>query len=60
MINIKLNKMSSTRKKVTFQIQNTTSHSDIIYNLSTDNYDSFILLINESNVNDIIDTKNGI
>ena len=51
--------MSSTRKRVTFQMQNTNTYNDIIYNLSIDNYDSFILLINESNVNDIIDTKNG-
>lgn len=40
-------------------MQRMSSYSDIIYNLSTDNYESFILLINESNVNDIIDTKNG-
>jgi ankyrin repeat protein len=51
--------MSTTRKKVTFQLHSTNNHSDIIYNLSTDNYEAFAALLNESNVNDIIDTKNG-
>ena len=39
--------MSTTRKKVTFQLEKANNHSDIIYNLSTDNYEAFILLIND-------------
>jgi ankyrin repeat protein len=51
--------MSTTRKKVTFQLHAANNHSDIIYNLSTDNYEAFTLLLSDANVNDIIDTKNG-
>ena len=51
--------MSTTRKKVTFELQKANNYYDIIYNLSTDNYEAFTLLLTETNVNDIIDTKNG-
>ena len=36
-----------------------TKNSDIIYCLSVDDYQEFTKLINEANVNNVIDTKNG-
>lgn len=35
-----------------------SSNADIIYSLSTDNYQELTRLINEGNVNNVIDTKN--
>jgi hypothetical protein len=40
-------------------ITQTIKKSDILYFMSTGNYEEFSRLITEANVNDIIDTKNG-
>jgi hypothetical protein len=41
------------------QVYITKVSDDIIYSLSTDNYEEFTRLVNKNNVNDIIDNKNG-
>lgn len=40
-------------------VTNQDYSSNIIYSLSTDNYEEFTKLVNKNNVNDIIDNKNG-
>lgn len=42
-----------------FSSNNTFKMNDILYFMSTDNYEDFSKLITESNVNNTIDTKNG-
>lgn len=48
--------MSYVKTRTTFQ---NTNNSEIIYSIITDNYQDFVRLINENNVNNIIDLKNG-
>ena len=46
-------------RKTSVNFSTTFQNNDILYYISTGNYEEFTKLITEANVNNIIDTKNG-